>query len=155
MSALPPAVARASAEDELGAARTWASRHGWAMQWNPADLLLRAATYHLPAGRLIEVTGQLDGYRAVPPAWHFVRPGTDETGKDWFPAPGPGSVFHGNIVICAPWNRLAYAEHGGPHGDWSGPAGWLQVSGTTVACTIADMLAAIDAHLRQSPGMMP
>jgi hypothetical protein len=44
--------------------------------------------------------------------------------------------------------------HGGPHGDWSGPAAWLQVSGTTVACTIADMLAAIDAHLRQSPGMM-
>jgi hypothetical protein len=154
VNALPSAVARVSVEEELGAARAWASRHGWAIHWDHNGLLLRVATYHARASRLVEVTGQLDGYRAIPPAWRFVRPGTGETGKEWFPAAGPGSVFHGNIVICAPWNRLAYAEHGGPHGDWSGAPAWLQVSGTTIAHTIGDMLAAIDAHLRQSPGMM-
>lgn len=154
MTALPSAVARASAEEELGAARAWSSRHNWTLLWAPESLLLRAATYHLPAGRLVEVTGRMDGYRAVPPTWQFVRPGSDEVGKEWFPAAGPSSVFHGDVVICAPWNLRAYAEHGGPHADWSGPAAWLKVSGTTTAQTIGDMLATIDAHLRQSPGMM-
>jgi len=154
VSALPPTVVRASVEHELDAARAWAARHGWALHWNPEDLVVRAATYHQAVGRLVEVVGTVDGYRVLPPAWRFVRPGTSEGDRDFFPAPGPSSIFHGNIVICAPWNRLAYAEHGGPHGDWSGPAAWLQVTGTTLAHTLPDMLAAIDAHLRQSPGMM-
>lgn len=159
MSALPPTVARASAEEELGAARVWAERHGWILTWNPDELVLRAATYHEPARRLVEVVGALDGYRALPPAWRFVQPGTDAEDKGHYPAPGqgsvPSSIFHSNPVICAPWNRLAYTEHGGPHGDWSGPAAWLQqVSGITVAHTLADMFSALDVHLRQSPGMM-
>ena len=158
VSALPPAMARASVEDELDAARAWAARHGWILRWRSEDLSLRAATYHEAAGRLVEVVGVLDGYRALPPAWRFVQPGTGVADPASFPAPGqgsiPGSIFHSNAVICAPWNRLAYAEHGGPHGDWSGPAAWLQASGMTVAHTLADMLSALDVHLRQSAGMM-
>lgn len=158
MSALPPTATRASVEDELDAARAWAARHGWLLHWNPETLVLRATTYHRPVGRLVEVIAQTDGYRGLPPAWTFVRPGTDDSVKAAFPAPGTvagiGSIFHSNPVICAPWNRLAYAENGGPHDNWSGPSAWLQVREVTTAHTIADMLSALDVHLRASPGMM-
>lgn len=154
MTALPPAVARLSVEDELVASKAWATRHNWTLLWFPDDLVLRAATYHVAARRLVEVTGRCDGYRALPPEWRFVQPGTDETGMRWYPAAGPGSIFHGNALICAPWSRLAYSENGGPHSEWSGPSAWLQVRNVSLAHTIPDMLAAIDAHLRRSPGMM-
>jgi len=158
VSALPATVARASVEAELDAARVWAARHEWTLNWDAEEMLLRVATYHWPVSRLVELTAETDGYRALPPAWTFVRPGTNETSAEIFPAggnlPGIGSIFHGNLVICAPWNRLAYSEHGGPHDNWSGPAAWLQVQEGTIAHSIADMLAIVDVHLRASPGFM-
>lgn len=158
MSALPATAVRASVEFELDGARQWAARHDWLLNWNRETLLLRLATYHRPVGRLVELTAHVNGYRAIPPAWTFVKPGTDEIAPTAFPSPGHiagiGSIFHGNVVICAPWNRLAYQEHGGPHADWSGPAAWLQVQVGTIAHTIPDMLAIIDAHLRASRGFM-
>ncbi len=154
MSALPPTIALASVEAELDASRAWAVRHNWTLIWLPAALVLRATTYHVPVQRLVEVTGCCDGYRALPPTWRFVRPGTDETENKWYPAAGQNSIFHANGFICAPWNRLAYAEHGGPHSDWSGAVAWLQVRGVSVAHTLPDMLASLDAHLRRSPGML-
>jgi hypothetical protein len=154
VSALPATASRASVEEELDAARGWARRHDWTLDWNPETLILRAATYHRPPRRLVEVVADAAGYRAVPPAWRFVTPGSDEPDQASFPAPGPNSIFHPNFVICAPWNRLAYSEHGGPHPDWSGPAAWLQVRGVTTAHSIPDMLATLNIHLRQSPGFM-
>jgi len=158
VSALPATVARASVEAELDAARVWAARHDWILSWEAETLLLRLATYHRPAQRLVELLAKTDGYRALPPAWMFVRPGTEEANAAVFPAagnmPGIGSIFHGSGVICAPWNRLAYTEHGGPHDNWSGPEAWLQVPEGTIAHTIPDMLAIIDAHLRASAGFM-
>jgi hypothetical protein len=55
-------------------------------------------------------------------------------------------------MLCAPWNRLAYAEEGGPHGDWGSALGWLNTRSYTQAQTVADMLAAVESHLRSSPG---
>jgi hypothetical protein len=154
-------MARANVETELDAARAWASRHGWTIDWSADDLLLRAATYHRPSHRLVELTADVDGYRGEPPAWRVVEPGTNEPATAHFPAPKTGgtiasSIFHGNKVICAPWNRLAYREcdPNGPHSNWGGPSAWLQVTEGTRATSIAEMLAVIDVHLRLSPGFM-
>ncbi|MFC0028006.1 hypothetical protein ACFFMM_00510 [Micromonospora chaiyaphumensis] len=66
----------------------------------------------------------------------------------------PGSIFHPNRLICAPWNRLAYAEHGGPHPDWGALTNWKTAgAGYTKADTLADMLSQIHLHLTLSPGM--
>ncbi len=154
MTGIAPAAARASVEGELDAALAWAGRHQWTVTWTPEDLTLRADTYHRPVGRQVEVVATCDGYRALPPLWRFVRPGTNEAEPDCHPSAGPASIFHGSAIICAPWSRLAYAELGGPHGDWSGPAAWLQVPTGAIAHHLADMLALIDAHLRASPGLM-
>jgi hypothetical protein len=56
--------------------------------------------------------------------------------------------------ICAPWNRLAYAVHGGPHNDWGTTTDWKQAAATsTQAHTLPDMLSALRLHLQYSPGM--
>src|SRR5205809_818636 len=102
-------MAVANVEAELDAARAWAGRHNWCLQWLPGELSIRAATYHRAVHRLVEVTVRCEGYRAVPPQWRFVRPGSDEPGNQWFPAPIGSSIFHPSGVLCAPWNRLAYS----------------------------------------------
>jgi hypothetical protein len=65
-----------------------------------------------------------------------------------------GSIFHPNRLICAPWSRPAYGEHGGPHSDWGGQTNWTSAAtGYTKADTLADMLSQIAMHLAVSPGM--
>jgi hypothetical protein len=154
VSALPPSAVRATVKDELDGARAWAARHNWSLDWNPEQLLLKAATYHHALHRLVEVIADTDGYRAVPPAWRFVRPGTDELDPAWFPKIALIAMVGVTPVICAPWNRLAYQEHGGPHENWSGASAWLQVNEGTIAHTIPDMLQLIEAHLRGSTEMV-
>ena len=159
MSSLPPTAVRAIVESERPGAVAWAARHGWALTLQPDDLVLRSATYHPAVHRLVEFVAHLDDYKALPPAWRVVVPGTDDAAAlANFPKPGPdASIFHSNLVLCAPWNRLAYksVNDAGPHNDWGGPEGWLNLGGNhTTAHTLGDMLASIDRFLRVSPGMM-
>lgn len=145
-------------EEQLGAIDAWCRRHSWAVHLRPDDMQLRFGAYH-PSGALLEVTAGVDGYPALPPAWRFVNPGTDEESTR-FPSPGQlpgtgGSILHGSHVICAPWNRCAYQAYDprGPHPEWS-VTGWQEVIGYTRALTIADMLDQIRIHLRLSPGFL-
>ena len=153
MSALPPSAARIAVELELDGARAWADRHDWILDWDEDRLVLRGATYHRPLHRVVELSARCDGYKALPPAWRFVRPGTEDLDPAWFPRIALIAMVDETPVICAPWNRLAYGDHGGPHGGWSG-AGWLQNAEGTTAHTIPDMLELIDAHLRAASEMV-
>ena len=153
-SLLPREVSVGIVESELAAVGQSIKRWGWTMSIDVEHLIFRFRAPHPKDSGHANLVADLTGYRAVPPAWQFV----DEAGngaRHAFPAPGPsGSVFHQNAVICAPWNRLAYSELGGPHGDWSGATAWLSVQGNTRATTIADMLAIIRVNLAVSPGWM-
>ena len=159
MTLLPPSASRASIESEWPGALAWATRHGWSLSLAASDLKMRAVTFHPAGGQPLEFTAELDGYRALPPVWRVVGPGTDiEADRANFPSPGASaSIFHPNLVLCAPWNRLAYksVDPRGPHEDWGGPEGWLTQGGTnTFAHTLGEMLSAIDVFLRHSPGML-
>lgn len=158
MSALPPSAVRAVVQSEWPGALAWADRNGWTVALDLDRLRLRASTEHPAAHRPVEFLALLDGYKALPPAWHVVAPGTDsDAGREDFPRPGGNSIFHGNLVLCAPWNRLAYKSVNpqGLHSDWGGPEGWLSVAGPhTTAHTLGDMLAVIDVFFQMSPGMM-
>ncbi|KWV60495.1 hypothetical protein AS156_29400 [Bradyrhizobium macuxiense] len=74
-----------------------------------------------------------DGYAAMPPAWHWFNPATGRIDyrQD---TPRGGNFLHGNGVICAPWNRLAYTtvDSRGPHSDWE--IGAWQLNPYTKAC---------------------
>ena len=63
---------------------------------------------------------------------------------------------HGNRgIICAPFNRLAYNSHQGPHSDWGGPAQWMTAGPQYVhAVTIGDMLQSILRDFSFSKGRM-
>jgi hypothetical protein len=154
---LPPTLARAEVERDLVAAAAWARRHGWALRGDPDALELRASTYHPASKRLLEIRATLDEYPALPPAWRFVLPGTDESPPAAWPLAGQlagvsGSIFHPNPCICAPWNRLAYTAHGGPHSEWV-MASWRAIGGgSTKADHLADMLDQLHMHLSASPG---
>lgn len=160
MTAVPPQVTRAVLEDEFAAAVAWARRNApaWVLSCNADELVLSVRIPHpAPGAGALTLRADLRDYRAMPPAWTF----TDDSGaspKQAFPAAGPvpggASIFHSQPVICAPFNRLAYREYRGPHGNWSGADSWMDVRGTVYAPSLADMLSVIHLHLRHSPGRM-
>lgn len=89
-----------------------------------------------------------DRYPAIPPAWHWFNPDTEEIDKPK-DTPTGGGFFHGNDVICAPWNRLAYKSEDprGPHGDWK--IGDWRANPKTGGCkTLAAMALRIYTELR-------
>lgn len=146
-------------EAELRPAMAYAERHRWRLTWLPENLTLLADGSH-PDSSPVRLHADLAGYRAIPPAWTFTAPGSTVPRECRFPAAGAlpggtGSIFHGKRLICAPFNRIAYSDHGGPHSDWKGPSLWLNVRGVVRATTLAEMLAVIICHLRYSPGWLP
>lgn len=151
---IPTVVTAAAVDAEFPAVTAWAARRpGWTIRYDATTLTLYAGTVHPVTSQPITITADLTGYRAVPPAWTITGPdGTFPTAGQ---IPGvPGSIFHPNRLICAPWNRLAYGEHGGPHADWGGQTSWTSVgAGYTKGDTLGDMLSQIALHLAVSPGM--
>lgn len=152
-------IAIATVEAELPAVRQYAERHGWKAAWDPEVLRLTFEGTHPGDGTSLRIVADVSGYRGLPPSWTFDAPASGKAAP--FPRPGKlrggaGSIFHGSRRICAPFNRLAYKQHDGPHGDWGGPANWLQVQKNrhVRANRLADMLAVIVGHLHASPGVM-
>lgn len=158
-------VTQAVMAGELIAMTAWAERNGWDLTYDANSFKGRALTAH-PHMDDTTVTFwfAVDGYPNVqPPAWWCGGDGTAiGVNKADYPRPSQtppaglpsGSIFHPHPVICAPWNRLAYSAHGGPHPDWPTLAGWKTYgAGYTQAHTIPDMLSALSIHLDRSDGM--
>jgi hypothetical protein len=162
---VPAQITRAALDAELPSIMSLASRHGWSVDARLDDLTIELRRPHPVDGKEMLLIASLLGYPAVPPTWTFVDPVSRLRTRDAFPMPGQspalsGSVFidsNGEGVICAHWNRDAYVsdDHVGPHGDWGDATGWHNAGpGTTRAANIAEMLATVDVHLRQSPGRL-
>jgi hypothetical protein len=114
-------ITRAHVESELSRELidAWVRQHGWQLSWDPAGLLLRATMRSKIDQEQYELELNLGGYRALPPLIELIHPVTGERGsRKCYPGGGRG-YFHNQPVLCAPWNRKAYAAHGGPHGDWT------------------------------------
>jgi hypothetical protein len=88
-----------------------------------------------------------DRYGAIPPAWHWFNPESRlrDQPRD---TPQGGGFFHTNGVICAPWNRLAYAtvDARGPHGEWT-LANWRSNPKTGACQTLSAMALRIFCEL--------
>jgi hypothetical protein len=161
MTMTDPCVARVVIEAEMVAVVGWAARSGWEVRIDIDDAVegpvLQARTVHPVTGAPIVFHAALQDYPVLPPAWTCRDPEGVVTAAA-FPRAGTrpglsGSIFHGALVICAPWNRLAYGARGGPHGDWTDLTAWKTIGGgVTQAHTLADMLASIAVHLSASPG---
>lgn len=151
------------AEDEIPGAIRWAQHHGLEHTWDEGALALRVRLEGGGHGEGVTeaylLAGTFEDYRAMPPAWRFLDP---RDGRDIslpaYPAAGPfpsGSVLHPNGVICAPWNRLAYRDVGGPHDNWTEPSKWQSIEPErTQARTVPEMLARIRAEVAISLGRL-
>lgn len=64
---------------------------------------------------------QADQYPTLPPIWRWCGPDGTMIDDPRVTPVGGSSFFHGNGVLCVPWNRLAYSQvdSRGPHGDWT------------------------------------
>jgi hypothetical protein len=169
VTAVPREVSEATVEAELEPARGWAARAGLPLDYDESELRMTLRLTGPPAdpdGELEPylLEGVLDSYPAIPPAWRFIDPESGgRVGASAFPEPASphprGSALIINsgmegVVICAHFNRLAFSELGGPHGDWGPLAAWKNPpsSAYTHAVTIADMLARIALEVADSRG---
>ena len=135
-------------EEELEALRQNAEVHKWLLdRIDPTTFVIvlqdkRASTLALFV--------RCDDYPSQPPAWHWynLRTKAIDAPED---TPLGGNFFHGNGVICAPWNRLAYKSEDsrGPHDDWTIP-NWMSVPETGGTRTLAAMADRIAHELRIS-----
>ena len=147
--------------EEVPASIAWARRRGINLVYDAATVTIRMVLDgpgigdRSPREKYL-VEGVLEDYDVVPPAWRFLDPRTDDViGPAAYPQPVGNSVLHGQGVLCAPWNRLAYKIEGGPHEDWGPTTGWKTPRpGYTHAVTIPDMLDRIHREVQRSRGRM-
>lgn len=158
---LPCEVTVNLVEHEMSAAYAWAERHGIKIHWDSTTLNLRVWLVQPETSEQFFLLGSFDGYREIPPAWIFSDSSWSQSNvKRNYPSPSiPGlcgsSIFHSSGLICAPFNRLAYAAHRGPHADWGDLVGWLSAGSMWVnATTIGDMLQVILRDFRLTRGRM-
>lgn len=135
-------------EKQLEALRQNAEIHGWFFDLVDSTTFVIA----LPAkdGSDLALLVKCNDYPSQPAAWHWYSCKTkvSDAPED---TPLGGDFFHGNGIICAPWNRLAYqsTDPRGPHSDWD-IGNWLSVPQTGGTRTLAAMADRIAHELRTS-----
>lgn len=89
-------------------------------------------------------------YPMYPPTIEFVDASRTSRGT---PVLYPAG-FHGMPCVCARYNRKAYAERGGPHGDWR-LVDWQLPTGNGVALdTLAMIVSDLHSKISQSMGRL-
>ena len=161
---LPPVVTDAAIASELPGALAWAQRHQIALDTRLlAERIIRVVLIQHDEGEKFYLQGNFDDYRELPPAWDWRDESWSKTGA-LHRSPNPQSNQFGSPmfiqhnsqgIICAPFNRLAYGTHDGPHSNWGDPAQWMTAgAGYVHAVMIGDMLQSILRDFRDTKGRM-
>ena len=160
---IPERVTAAVLASELDAAYEWARREQVELDCSLPEKLLRATFVRGGSSEYFYLRGRFDGYKGLPPIWQWCDASWSNAGDRRF-SPDPAQTVHGSsmfldhrgtAIICAPFNRIAYAVHNGPHGDWGDLAHWMTAGRRVVyAVTIADMLHTIARDFRYTTGRM-
>ena len=92
---------------------------------------------------------EFDQYPTLPPIWRWCGPNGTMLDDPRIIPIGGSSYFHGNGVLCAPWNRLAYSQSDGrgPHNDWT-IGDWKSNPHTRECKTLAAMASRIAIEAR-------
>lgn len=99
-------------------------------------------------GESFHVEFESTDYPLYPPTVEFVSGDRAERGtKHLYP-----QGFHPTPCVCMRYNRKAYGERGGPHGDWR-LLDWRLPSGNGIGIdSFALMVSDLDSKIRQSSG---
>ena len=160
---LPERVTVAAISSEIEPAHKWARREGVCLEALLSEKLVRAVFQRAGSDEKFFLQGFFDGYKAFPPVWewcdsNWANGGRRELSPESARTPYGGSMFLDNgtkAVICAPFNRLAFSVHGGPHSNWGELSHWMSAGqGFVQATTIADMLNVIARDFRFTSGRL-
>jgi hypothetical protein len=102
--------------DELAAAETYAAAAGLAFDSTPVQegRPLFYVTFYNRDGESFLAEIDCRDYPMFPPVVEFLDEARMRRAtRDLYP-----SCFHGMPCVCARYNRKAYSQYGGPHGDW-------------------------------------
>ena len=160
---LPDHVTVAAFASELEPAREWAKREQCQLECNLPEKVLRVTLVRDDSAERFYLRGRFDEYKALPPIWEWCDANWSNAGDRGL-SPDAAQTSHGSsmflnhrgaAIICAPFNRLAYADHGGPHKNWGKLTHWMTVNRDVIyAVTIGDMLHAIARDFRYTSGRM-
>lgn len=93
---------------------------------------------------------QCSEYPLYPPTVEFVSKARSQSGLHRLYPQG----FHATPCICMRYNRKAYSERGGPHGDWR-MLDWRLPTGNGIGIdTLALMVSDLHSKISQSSGRM-
>jgi hypothetical protein len=90
------------------------------------------------------------GFPLYPPTVEFVDANRTRRGTPGLYPRG----FHPTPCVCMRYNRKAYGERGGPHGDWRLVDWRLPTSNGIGIDTLALIISDLDSKIRQSSGRM-
>ena len=160
---LSPRVTAAAFASELEGASEWAKREHVKLEILVPQNLVRAVFVQESSGEEFFLQGRFDGYKELPPVWEWCNsdwsdPGNKRLSPEAAQTPYGSSMFlakDNKAIICAPFNRLAFKVHGGPHRDWGELSHWMTAADRYVyAATIGDMLHLIKRDFRHTAGRM-
>jgi hypothetical protein len=106
--------------------------------------------FHNRRGEPFFVEFDCQDYPLYPPTIEFLNGGRSERGnKNLYP-----QGFHPTPCVCMRYNRKAYNERGGPHGDWR-LLDWRLPTSTGVPIdSLTLMVSDLDSKIRDSCGRM-
>jgi hypothetical protein len=115
-----------------------------------ADALRFYAIFRNREGERFQAEFDCREYPLHPPTVEFVSDDRRERGtKRLYP-----QGFHPAPCVCMRYNRKAYGDLGGPHGDWR-LLDWRLPTGNGVGIdSLALMISDLDSKIRQSSGRM-
>jgi hypothetical protein len=143
-----PSISRQIVAEEMRAAERAVALHSWAIELAPDGLSFVVRMNSRIDGEVYILEVKCDDYKELPPHFEFLL----ATGERRVPSAYPvstDSFFHGDRLICYPFNRGAYNVFNGPHADWA-------LSNWSALCpessTLGDMLLLIQ-HRLDSPDL--
>ena len=142
----PAALSLEAVREELPAVAAYAAAAGLAVDANAlSESILRFhVAFRNAAGENFTAEFDCRDYPMYPPTIEFVDASRTTRGTlALYPA-----GFHGMPCVCARYNRKAYSERGGPHGDWR-LVDWQLPTGNGVALDTLTMIVS-DLHSKIS-----
>ena len=144
-------VSLQAVQKELVAVAQYAAAAGLEVDASCGEASLRFyVTFHNQDAEPFFAEFQCAEYPLHPPTVEFVSKDRCERGtRRLYP-----NGFHATPCVCMRYNRKAYSERGGPHGDWR-LLDWRLPTGNGVAIdTLALMVSDLHSKIRQSSGRM-
>ena len=145
-------VSAEAVRSELGLIRDYADAAGLKLDLSPIDAGCPRfyVAFRNRCGEPFLVEFDCQDYPLYPPTIEFLNEGRSERGnKNLYPL-----GFHPTPCVCMRYNRKAYNERGGPHGDWR-LLDWRLPTSTGVPIdSLALMVSDLDSKIRDSSGRM-